>query len=196
MTGRPGYWTMVNKLKTTPTPNKNGSYGIKRGGFVCHKSRTSYAIKVGLFTTFSVKIPLFQEMFTPYDPHFMAYVGVIFFCQYGGGGGQNYFQMGMNGGSSAQHLACTPCVPLFSTLFTKGGSRGAFRLPGAGRDHFHCTVEPSPGHIRCRLAFTSVPVKVRDGETRIKMKFAVLRRGALRAEGKIGRKHCFSWETP
>ena len=25
----------INKLKTTPTPNKNGSHGIK-GGFVCH----------------------------------------------------------------------------------------------------------------------------------------------------------------
>ena len=26
-----------------------------------------------------------------------------------------------------------------------------FRLPGAGGDHFHCTVEPSSGHTRCRL---------------------------------------------
>ena len=31
---------LINKLKTTPTPNKNGSYGIKGGG--------SYAIEVGL----------------------------------------------------------------------------------------------------------------------------------------------------
>ena len=29
-------------------------------------------------------------------------------------------------------------------------NRRAFRLPGEGGDHFHCTVEPSPGHIRCR----------------------------------------------
>ena len=56
----------------------------------------------------------------------------------------------MIGGSSAPYLACTPCVPLFCTLFTKGENRRAFRLPGAGGDHFHCTVEPSPGHIRCR----------------------------------------------
>ena len=28
--------------------------------------------------------------------------------------------------------------------------RRAFRLPGAGGEHFHCTVEPSSGHIRCR----------------------------------------------
>ena len=40
-------------------------------------------------------------------------------------------------------------VPLFCTLFNRGGNRRAFRLPGAGGDHFHCAVEPSPGHIRC-----------------------------------------------
>ena len=43
-----------------------------------------------------------------------------------------------------------PLRSLVCTLFNKGRSRGAFRLPGAGGDHFHCTVEPSPGHIRCR----------------------------------------------
>ena len=44
-----------------------------------------------------------------------------------------------------------PLRSLVCTLFNKGGSRGAFffRLPGASGDHFHCTVEPSPGHIRC-----------------------------------------------
>ena len=26
----------------------------------------------------------------------------------------------------------------------------AFPCLGAGGDHFHCAVEPSPGHIRCR----------------------------------------------
>ena len=40
--------------------------------------------------------------------------------------------MGMNGGSSAPHLARTPCVPLLSTLFNRGGNRRAFRLLGAG----------------------------------------------------------------
>ena len=43
-----------------------------------------------------------------------------------------------------------PLRSLVCTLFTKGGSRGASRLPGASGDHFHCTVEPSPGHIGCR----------------------------------------------
>ena len=50
--GLPG--PLLNKLKTTPTPNKNGSYGIKGGGSVRHKSRSSYAIKVSSCTTFSV----------------------------------------------------------------------------------------------------------------------------------------------
>ena len=38
----------------------------------------------------------------------------------------------MNGGSSAPYLACTPCVPLFCTLFNRGGNRRGFRLPGGG----------------------------------------------------------------
>ena len=39
LVGRAGFNLCLrsfNKLKTTPTPNKNGSYGIKGGGFVCH----------------------------------------------------------------------------------------------------------------------------------------------------------------
>ena len=44
--------------------------------------------------------------------------------------------MEMIGGSSAPHLACTPCVPLFCTLFNKGGNIRAFRLPGAGGGSF------------------------------------------------------------
>ena len=67
--------------------------------------------------------------------------------------------MEVNGGSSAPHLARTPCVPLFSTLFNRGGNRRAFRLPGAGGEHFHCTVEPSPSHIRCRKMGTIPPKK-------------------------------------
>ena len=56
--------------------------------------------------------------------------------------------MEMTGGSSASYLARTPCVPLLCTLFHRpwGGNRRAFRLPGEGGDHFHCTVEPSSGH--------------------------------------------------
>ena len=47
-----------------------------------------------------------------------------------------YRTMGMKGGSSAPHLARTPCFTLFSTLFNRGGNRRAFRLPGAGGGSF------------------------------------------------------------
>ena len=63
--------------------------------------------------------------------------------------------MEMNGGSSAPYLARTPCVPFCFVLCLIGvETEGLFRLPGAGGDHFHCTVEPSPGHIWCRHVST------------------------------------------
>ena len=52
---------------------------------------------------------------------------------------------------SRRTLRVPPLRSLVCTLFNKGGSRRVFRLPRAGGDHFHCTVEPSPGHIRCRI---------------------------------------------
>ena len=58
--------------------------------------------------------------------------------------------MEMIGGSSASYLARTPCVSLFSTLFTRLETEGLLDYQGRAGDHFHCTVEPSPGHIRCR----------------------------------------------
>ena len=39
-------------------------------------------------------------------------------------------RMEMIGESSASYLARTPCIPLFCTLFNRGGNRRAFRLPG------------------------------------------------------------------
>ena len=51
-------------------------------------------------------------------------------------GRPGYRTMELNGGSSAPYLARTLCVPLFCTLFSKGGNRRAFRLPEAGGDHF------------------------------------------------------------
>ena len=62
--------------------------------------------------------------------------------------------MEMNEDSSASYLARTPCVPLFyilSLLLTTSGNRKASSLPGEGEDHFHCTVEPSSGHLRVNL---------------------------------------------
>ena len=65
-------------------------------------------------------------------------------------GRPGYRTMEVIAGSSASYLARTPCAPLFSTWFNRGGNRKAFRLQGKGGDHFHCAVEPSPGHIRWR----------------------------------------------
>ena len=50
--------------------------------------------------------------------------------------------MEMNGRS-------TP-VPLIFVYLNRSGNKGAFRIPGATWHHFHCTVEPSPRHIRCQ----------------------------------------------
>ena len=44
---------------------------------------------------------------------------------------------------------CTSAGP-FCISFNRGGNRRAFRPPGAGGDHYHSTMEPLPGHIRCR----------------------------------------------
>ena len=56
-----------------------------------------------------------------------------------------------NGGKSESHLARTPCVPLFCTLLNRGGKRRVFfDYQGRAGDHFHCTLERSPGHIQCR----------------------------------------------
>ena len=60
--------------------------------------------------------------------------------------------MERDGGITVSYLARAPRVPLFMLLLIgleAKGLLGAFRLPGATGDHFHCTVEPSPCHIRC-----------------------------------------------
>ena len=43
-----------------------------------------------------------------------------------------------------------PSRTLLYVYFNRGGSKGAFSFPGATWDCFRCTVEPSPGHSRCR----------------------------------------------
>ena len=53
-----------------------------------------------------------------------------------------------NGGSTALYLARTLCIPAF---LLRSGSKGAFRLSGATWDHFRCTIEPLPSHVRCRF---------------------------------------------
>ena len=90
-------------------------------------------------------------------------------------GRPGYRTMEMIRGSSVRYLACTPCVPLFCTLFTGGGNRRASRLPGEGGDHFHCAVEPSPGHLWCRelnlnnvcISAATVMVEVRESRAHV-----------------------------
>ena len=56
--------------------------------------------------------------------------------------------MEMNGGSSAPYLARTPCVPqCFLHCLIGVETEGLLDYQGQAGDHFHCTVEPSPGHI-------------------------------------------------
>ena len=66
----------------------------------------------------------------------------------------------MKGGSSASYLACAACVPLICTWLNWGGNRRAFGLQGQGGDHFHCTVEPSPGYIRFRCLASRLRVNL------------------------------------
>ena len=44
-------WPILNQLKTTPTPIKNGLYEIREGG------GGSYAISLGPYAIFPVEIP-------------------------------------------------------------------------------------------------------------------------------------------
>ena len=62
--------------------------------------------------------------------------------------------MEMNGESSAPYLARTPCVPLFVHCLKRVETEGLLDYQGWAGIIFHCTVEPSPGHIRCRKEFT------------------------------------------
>ena len=46
-----------------------------------------------------------------------------------------------------------PSHPLICAYFHRVGNKERFRLPGAGGEHFHRTLDPSPGHIRCRYYY-------------------------------------------
>ena len=51
-----------------------------------------------------------------------------------------------------------PSRPLACACFNRCGGKGAFGLPKAVGDHFHCTVEASPGHIQCRFVSRQLEV--------------------------------------
>ena len=53
-----------------PPPPMKTVHVAQKSGLVCHKSRSLYATKVGSYTIFSVKVRLFQWIFTPYNPSF------------------------------------------------------------------------------------------------------------------------------
>ena len=77
----PGKSYVLNKMKTTPTPDKHGS--------IWHKSRGSYAINVGVYM---VRAPhslweslYFRGFLRHTTPHFMAYFGSFFLLIWGVG---------------------------------------------------------------------------------------------------------------
>ena len=49
--------------------------------------------------------------------------------------------MDMYGEGSSLYLARAPCVPFLLASSNSSGTRRAFRSPGEGGDHFHCTAE-------------------------------------------------------
>ena len=58
--------------------------------------------------------------------------------------------MEMFGGSTGSYLARTPRIPLFMLIFIGLETKNVLDSQGRAGEHFHCTVDPSPGHIRCR----------------------------------------------
>ena len=50
-----------------------------------------------------------------------------------------------------------PSRTLLYAYFNRSGSREAFSFLGGTWDRFRCTVEPSPGHIRCQYKFCNFP---------------------------------------
>ena len=79
-------------------------------------------------------------------------------------GRPGYRTMEMIGGSSAPYLARTPCVPLFCTSFNRVGNKERLDYQGRAGDHFHCAVECSPGHIRCRKKRNGIGGQTYRGE--------------------------------
>ena len=59
-----------------------------------------------------------------------------------------------------------PSRTLLYAHFNRSRSKGAFSFPGATWDRFRCTVEISPGHIRCRFVFLRSLVSLNNYENR------------------------------
>ena len=134
----------------------------QKGGFVRHKSRSLYAIKVGSCTTFSVKVPLSQGILRHTTPHFMVYLGVICFANMGGGGGQNYFHFcpatsiclfwptGMLLSGPLYFAICDPISAMPPIARVPIGKRGSFGKRGLFRK-FHSLETLSAGSKPTRI---------------------------------------------
>ena len=75
--------------------------------------------------------------------------------------------MEINGGSPVSYLARSPCVPLFYAWFDRSGNGRALRPSGEGR---HCTVDPSLGHIQCRVVQSNLGLVRVSPDRRVNMK--------------------------
>ena len=62
--------------------------------------------------------------------------------------------MEMDGGSAVSYLTRTPLVPLLMLSLIGLEAKG-FKTSRGDRDHFHCAVEPLPGHIDGRVLIRS-----------------------------------------
>ena len=65
-------------------------------------------------------------------------------------GRPGYRTMEMIGGSSRRTSLVPLAFPCFVLRLIGLETKNVLDYQGRAGDHFHCTVEPSPGHIRCR----------------------------------------------
>ena len=124
--------------------------------------------KKKLFKTRDLELPIFEGSVPSCSPHSAGYTRTsvhpyfpvtknpedVFSTNSSGTdmtGRPGYRTMAMIGGSSAPYLARTPCVPLFVLRLIGLETKNVLDYQGRAGDHFHCTVERSPSHIRCRI---------------------------------------------
>ena len=98
-----------------PTPHK------KR--LIWHKSRSSYAIKVGLYTIFSVKVPLFSGILTTYDSILCHILGAYFLLIWGVGVVETVFTF---------FQTPAPVLDKSELIFGKGMRTATFQLSESG----------------------------------------------------------------
>ena len=104
--------TTINKLKTTPTPNKNGSYDIKGG--VCHKSREFVCHKSRFVHHILCANPFISRDLHAMRPLILWHIlGACFFANVVAGGCRNCLQTS-DSMAEAQMFKCPPLSPRVS----------------------------------------------------------------------------------